>query len=155
MTKKYLGLFRQIHNPLSCSPACRCSSTLQTSLRFFLFGQTKFKHNAAAQPVPGGSSTPKCTARQKKATLSQFNFFLSISLLLQFQSLSLSLHVSSLLLRHCLLLRLSFNAKFLFLLAFLSLLFSLCLLSVTSAGIPSEKKDSMVILLLWGPKNPT
>lgn len=124
--------------PPSCSPACRCSSTLQTSLRF-LSGQNSVITSTTQPPGPPLSQVeirqaplpPVHCQTEESHTFSVKSLSFS---LLQFQSLSLSLHMSSLLLHLCLVL--SSNAEFLFLLAF-SLLFSLCRLSVISAVITS------------------
>lgn len=78
------------------------------------------KHNSAAlsqsvslPPYPN----PQCTATQKTATLAQLNLSLSSN----FKTLSLTLHVSSLLLHLCLLSVLSYYAYFL--LAFVSVVY--------------------------------
>lgn len=92
----------EVHNP-SCSPACRCSSTLQTSLRFPFWTNRNNKHNVPLRcPVPlcpgparvAPFPTVHCQTRGKPRLLSSISFFASFSLsfsLFQFQSLSLSL----------------------------------------------------------------
>lgn len=57
------------------------------------------KHNPAAQSPD--NSAPQCTARRKKGTRTQLNWFLSHFFPTFFQGLSLSLHVSPPFVHHC------------------------------------------------------
>ena len=81
MTKTF-----RLHNPppSSCSPACRCSSTIQTSLCFsFTDKRTSeiYKHNSAASVCPRWPPPPPhpphALPDRRKATCPHFSSFLT------------------------------------------------------------------------------